>query len=55
MPGSIGTDLLIGSQRARLLCRLLHPVHGIGVIRLAGQTFGQLILSLTIALSRGIG
>ena len=27
-------DLLIGSQRARLFGRLLHPVHGIGVIRL---------------------
>lgn len=31
-----GTDLLIGGQRARLLCRLLHPVHGVGVIRLLG-------------------
>src|SRR5690606_14213889 len=32
LPSSVSPDLLIGGQRTRLLCSLLHPMHGIGVI-----------------------
>ena len=55
LPGSAGADLFIGGKGARLLSGLLHPVHGIGVIGLAGQTFGQLILGAAIPLLCRLG
>lgn len=44
------TNIAIRRQGARLLRRLLHPAHRLGIIRLGRQTLGQFILGFAMTL-----
>ncbi|MNY03862.1 hypothetical protein D3C86_1365040 [compost metagenome] len=47
-------NISICRQGTRLLDRLFHPAHRLGIIRLGRQTIGQLILRLALALLSGL-
>ncbi len=51
---SFAPHVSICRQGARLLGRLFHPAHRLGIIRLGRQTIGQLILRLALALLSGL-